>query len=58
MTEMRIDLYSVSHGYGFCQQADLRVFFRIEDFSRESPSDPLPICGERVMVERLTRRSL
>ena len=55
MTEMRIDLYSVSHGYGFCQQADLRVFFRIEDFSRESPSGPLPICGERVMVERLVQ---
>lgn len=54
MIEMEIDLYSIAHGYGFCRHGDERVFFRVEDFSRP-PGGPLPICGERVRVERVVR---
>jgi len=50
---MVVDLYAVDHGYGFCTDADQRVFFRIEDFQRKSPDAPLPICGERVSVDRI-----
>ena len=53
MYEMEIDLYSVSHGYGFCVAKGLRVFFRIEDFHRESSEEPLPICGEPVSIDRV-----
>lgn len=52
---MVVDLYSIDHGYGFCQHAGQRVFFRVEDFFRDSPDDPLPICGERVGVDRLVQ---
>jgi len=50
--EMEVDLYSISHGYGFCTAPGMRVFFRVEDFQRE-PDGPLPICGELVTVSRL-----
>lgn len=52
---MVVDLYSTDHGYGFCRHAGQRVFFRVEDFYRDSPDDPLPICGERVGVDRLVQ---
>ncbi len=52
MVEMVVDLYSIAHGYGFCQHGGERVFFRVEDFFRE-PDDPLPICGERVRADRI-----
>jgi cold shock CspA family protein len=52
--EMVVDLYSIAHGYGFCQHGEKRFFFRVEDFLR-GPDDPLPICGERVHVGRVVQ---
>jgi len=54
MYEMEVDFYSVSHGYGFCTSHDLpRTFFRVEDFVRFDPEEPLPLAGEPVIVDRL-----
>ena len=55
MPTMRVDLYSMVNGYGFCQpvddaEADTRVYFRVEDFVRLDPNEPLPITGELVEV--------
>lgn len=51
MPTMRVDLYSMVNGYGFCtSESDGRVFFRVEDFLRLDPNGPLPITGERVEV--------
>lgn len=54
MHEMEVDFYSVSHGYGFCTGKGVpRTFFRVEDFLRFDPSEPLPLAGEPVIVDRL-----
>ena len=50
---MVVDFYAIDHGYGFCALGGDRVYFRVEDFSRGSSDDPLPICGEAVAVENV-----
>lgn len=55
MPTMRVDLYSMVNGYGFCQPVGEggitdRVYFRVEDFVRLHPGEPLPIAGELVEV--------
>jgi cold shock CspA family protein len=52
---VRVDFYTLSDGYGFCVEGDLRAHFRIEDFVRENAADPLPICGELVEAEIVER---
>lgn len=50
---MRVDLYSMVNGYGFCapvETGDPRVYFRVEDFVRLSAEEPLPLAGELVEV--------
>ena len=50
MALMRVDMYSISHGYGFCvpDKGEGRVFFRVEDFVAKD--EVLPLMGERVEV--------
>lgn len=50
MALMRVDLYSIAHGYGFCVPlaGEGRVFFRVEDFV--SPDEVLPVVGEIVEI--------
>ena len=54
---MKVDLYSMMNGYGFCVpvsgEGD-RVYFRVEDFVRLDPGEPLPIAGEVVEVPGVT----
>jgi cold shock CspA family protein len=54
---MRVDLYSMVNGYGFCNPVDdgvgSRVYFRVEDFVRLAPGEPLPISGEVVEVPEI-----
>ena len=55
MPTMRVDLYSMVNGYGFCRPVGEgvirdRVYFRVEDFVRLHPGEPLPIAGELVEV--------
>lgn len=53
MPTMRVDLYSMVNGYGFCEavaEGGGRVYFRVEDFVRLDPEGPLPITGEIVEV--------
>jgi cold shock CspA family protein len=55
MPTMRVDLYSMVNGYGFCDPVEDdpshgRVYFRVEDFVRLSVDEPLPIAGELVEV--------
>ena len=55
MPTMRVDLYSMVNGYGFCRpvgEGEIRdrVYFRVEDFVRLHPGEPLPIAGELVEV--------
>ena len=52
MPLMRVDMYSINHGYGFCVPlaGEGRVFFRVEDFDGEGI---LPIMGETVEVPAL-----
>ena len=51
---MVVDLYSMTHGYGFCTSPEMgRVFFRVEDFQRLDPTGPLPISGEKVRVPEI-----
>ncbi len=60
MPLMRIDLYSVDQGYGFClplQGDSPRVFFRVEDFTRLKAGGPLPISGEEVEVPEVIEGS-
>lgn len=50
---MKVDLYSMMNGYGFCAPVSGggdRVYFRVEDFVRLEPGEPLPIAGEVVEV--------
>ena len=50
--KMRIDMFSVQRGYGFCSEAGgTSVFFHAEDFHRLRPGGPPPILGEMVEVE-------
>lgn len=51
MTEMEVDFFSVSQGYGFCEGGGQRVFFRVESFAKGHPEEPFPISGETVLVE-------
>ena len=52
MTLMRVDMYSIGHGYGFCmEESGPRVFFRVEDF--DGRGGVLPIPGEPVEVQNL-----
>jgi cold shock CspA family protein len=57
MPTMRVDLYSMVNGYGFCVPVEAgdstRVYFRVEDFVRLSTGEPLPIAGEVVEVAEL-----
>jgi len=57
MPTMRVDLYSMVNGYGFCNPiddgSDTRVYFRVEDFVRLQPGEPLPISGELVEVPEI-----
>jgi cold shock CspA family protein len=49
---MRIDMFSVHRGYGFCSEpGGTTVFFHAEDFHRIKPGGPPPILGEDVDVE-------
>lgn len=51
---MKVDMFSVTNGYGFCSSEDgLRVFFRVEDFIKNSPEEPQPILGELVEVQKI-----
>jgi cold shock CspA family protein len=53
MPTMRVDLYSMVNGYGFCDPVEgdsARVYFRVEDFVRLAAEEPLPIAGELVEV--------
>jgi cold shock CspA family protein len=54
MPTMRVDLYSMVNGYGFCNPVEdtslERVYFRVEDFVRLGVDGPLPIAGELVEV--------
>lgn len=53
MPTMRVDLYSMVNGYGFCdpvEEGSERVYFRVEDFVRLEAGEPLPIAGELVEV--------
>ncbi len=53
MPTMRVDLYSMVNGYGFCDPIEgdsARVYFRVEDFVRLTAEEPLPIAGELVEV--------
>jgi cold shock CspA family protein len=54
MALMRVDMYSISHGYGFCvpTEGDGRVFFRVEDFN--AADEVLPLMGEIVEVGSVT----
>ena len=57
MAALRVDLYSMVNGYGFCVPLDTgsstRVYFRVEDFVRLGPGEPLPITGEQVEIPEL-----
>jgi len=57
MAAMRVDLYSMVNGYGFCVPLEggdsTRVYFRVEDFVRLEAGEPLPIAGERVEIPEL-----
>jgi cold shock CspA family protein len=50
MARMKIDFYSVSGGYGFCEDGETRVFFNSLAFKGMGQDDPLPITGEEVEV--------
>ena len=51
---MKVDMFSVTNGYGFCSSKEgLRVFFRVEDFIKNSPEEPQPILGEPVEVQKI-----
>lgn len=50
--KMRIEMFSVHRGYGFCSEpGGTTVFFHAEDFHRIQPGGPPPILGEDVDVE-------
>ncbi len=53
MALMRVDMYSISHGYGFCValEGEGRVFFRVEDFVASDAV--LPLMGESVEVPQI-----
>lgn len=56
MPTMRVDLYSMVNGYGFCdpmEEGSERVYFRVEDFVRLGAGEPLPIAGELVEVAKV-----
>lgn len=57
MPTMRVDLYSMVNGYGFCnpvgEDSFGRVYFRVEDFVRLDVGEPLPIAGELVGVSEI-----
>ncbi len=53
MARMRIDFYSVSKGYGFCEDGENRVYFNSLAFRGMGQEGPLPITGEVVEVTEL-----
>lgn len=47
-------MFSISHGYGFCSGGGYeKIFFRVEDFHKQHPTDPQPILGEKVHVSKI-----
>tara|TARA_B100000282_G_C31643063_1_gene449451 strand:- start:128 stop:538 length:411 start_codon:yes stop_codon:yes gene_type:complete len=50
---MIVEMFSISQGYGFCSNPELKVFFRVEDFLKHDIQDPQPILGEKVIVSSI-----